>query len=60
MLCLNDDDLYMGMLGTNGKPHANYAVHECDVLVLVDARVADRAVVKPYKLERRNINHRSY
>ena len=50
----NDDDLYMGMLGTNGKPHANYAVHECDVLVLVGARVADRAVVKPYKLERRN------
>lgn len=50
----NDDPLYMGMLGTNGKPHANYAVHECDVLVLVGARVADRAVVKPYKLERRN------
>ena len=50
----NDDPLYMGMLGANGKPHANYAVHECDVLVLVGARVADRAVVKPYKLERRN------
>lgn len=50
----NNDDLYMGMLGANGKPHANYAVHECDVLVLVGARVADRAVVKPYKLERRN------
>ena len=50
----NEDPLYMGMLGTNGKPHANYAVHECDVLVLVGARVADRAVVKPYKLERRN------
>lgn len=50
----SDDPLYMGMLGTNGKPHANYAVHECDVLMLVGARVADRAVVKPYKLERRN------
>lgn len=50
----NDDPLYMGMLGTNGKPHANYAVHECDALMLVGARVADRAVVKPYKLERRS------
>lgn len=52
--CLPNDDVnYLGMLGTNGKPHANYAVHECDVLMLVGARVADRAVVKPYKLERR-------
>jgi acetolactate synthase-1/2/3 large subunit len=50
----NEDPLYMGMLGTNGKPHANYAVQECDVLMLVGARVADRAVVKPYKLERRS------
>ncbi|MCR4671812.1 MAG: biosynthetic-type acetolactate synthase large subunit [Lachnospiraceae bacterium] len=50
----SDDPHYMGMLGTNGKPYANYAVAECDVLMLVGARVADRAVVKPYKLERRN------
>ena len=49
----NADPLYLGMLGTNGKPHANYAVSECDVFMLVGARVADRAVVKPYKLERR-------
>jgi acetolactate synthase-1/2/3 large subunit len=42
------------MLGTNGKPYANYAVAECDVFMLVGARVADRAVVKPYKLERRS------
>ena len=40
--------------------NANYAVHECDVLVLVGARVADRAVVKPYKLERRNTTIVSY
>lgn len=50
----NDNPYYLGMLGNNGKPHANYAVHECDVLMLVGARVADRAVVKPYKLERRS------
>ena len=50
----NADPLYLGMLGTNGKPYANYAVAECDVFMLVGARVADRAVVKPYKLERRS------
>ena len=50
----SDDRHYMGMLGANGKPYANYAVSECDVLMLVGARVADRAVVKPYRLERRN------
>ena len=50
----NTDPLYLGMLGTNGKPYANYAVAECDVFMLVGARVADRAVVKPYKLERRS------
>ena len=50
----SESPLYMGMLGTNGKPHANYAMAQCDVLMLVGARVADRAVVKPYRLERRN------
>ncbi len=50
----NENPMYMGMLGTNGKPYANYAVQACDVLMIVGARVADRAVVKPYKLERRS------
>ena len=50
----NADPLYLGMLGTNGKPYANYAVAECDVFMLIGAGVADRAVVKPYKLERRS------
>ena len=49
----NDSPFYMGMLGENGKPHANYAVSECDVFMLVGARVANRAVVRPYRLERR-------
>ncbi len=48
-----DDPMYMGMIGTNGKPYANYALQECDLLMLVGARVADRAVIKPYRLERR-------
>ncbi len=46
--------LYLGMLGENGKPYANYAVSECDVFMLVGARVANRAVVRPYRLERRD------
>jgi len=48
-----DSSLYLGMLGENGKPHANYALSECDVFMLVGARVANRAVVRPYRLERR-------
>lgn len=50
----NEDPYYFGMLGTNGKPYANYAVGACDLLMLVGARVADRALVRPYRLERRN------
>lgn len=39
--------LYFGMVGNNGKPCANRAMHECDTLILVGARVADRAVNRP-------------
>lgn len=39
--------LYFGMVGNNGKPYANKAMQECDTLVLVGARVADRAVNRP-------------
>ena len=45
--------LYFGMLGNNGKPYANKAVGNADLLMIVGARVADRAVPKPEKLERR-------
>ena len=39
--------LYFGMVGNNGKIYANRAMHECDTLILVGARVADRAVNRP-------------
>lgn len=44
--------LYFGMLGSNGKPYANRAVQESDVMVIVGARVADRAITMPTHLER--------
>ena len=45
--------LYFGMLGNNGKPYANKAVERADLLIVVGARIADRAVQKPEHLARR-------
>lgn len=39
--------LYFGMVGNNGTPYANKAMNQCDVLIMVGARVADRAVSQP-------------
>lgn len=39
--------LYYGMVGNNGKPYANRAMNESDLLIMVGARVADRAVNQP-------------
>lgn len=39
--------LYFGMVGNNGKPFANRAMNESDLLIMVGARVADRAVNQP-------------
>ena len=39
--------LYYGMVGNNGKPYANRAMNESDFLIMVGARVADRAVSQP-------------
>jgi len=41
------DPLYFGMVGNNGKSYANRAMQECDLLIMVGARVADRAVNQP-------------
>ena len=43
----SDDSLYFGMVGNNGKPYANKAMNESDLLIMVGARVADRAVNQP-------------
>lgn len=39
--------LYYGMVGNNGRPYANRAMNESDLLIMVGARVADRAVSQP-------------
>ena len=39
--------MYYGMVGNNGKPFANRAMNESDLLIMVGARVADRAVSQP-------------
>lgn len=42
-----EDPMYFGMVGNNGKPYANRAMNESDLLIVVGARVADRAVSQP-------------
>lgn len=39
--------LYMGMVGMHGKSLANQAIADADLLILVGARVSDRAVLLP-------------
>lgn len=39
--------LYMGMLGMHGKTIANQAITDSDLLIIVGARVSDRAVLLP-------------
>lgn len=43
--------LYFGMLGQSGDRTANAAVEESDLLILMGARVGDRAIRKPASLE---------
>ena len=46
-----DSDIYLGMIGSHGKPYANRAMNNADVIVLCGARVGDRAVSAPDILE---------
>ena len=43
----SDDPLYFGMIGNNGMPYANKAMQESDLLIVIGARIADRAVSSP-------------
>lgn len=45
--------LNFGMLGMHGQPSANRAINESDLLILIGARVGDRAVTTPGVLEKR-------
>ena len=47
----SDNPLYMGMLGMHGVKTANEAVSRCDTMLLIGARVGDRAVRSPKFLE---------
>lgn len=42
-----ESEFYFGMVGNNGKPYANRAMNESDLLIMIGARVADRAVNQP-------------
>ena len=42
-----EDPLYFGMVGNNGAPCANRAMNAADMIIMVGARVADRAVNQP-------------
>lgn len=42
-----DDPMYFGMVGNNGKLYANRAMNEADLIIMVGARVADRAISQP-------------
>ena len=43
----SEDPMHFGMIGNNGHPYANKAMKECDLLLMVGARVADRSVNQP-------------
>ena len=47
-----DHPLYFRMVGNNGKAYANRAMNESDLLIMVGARVADRAVNQPDMITR--------
>lgn len=50
----SDHELYLGMLGTHGKPVANRALHEADLVIVCGARLGDRAVAKPHQMSENN------
>jgi len=43
----SEHPLYYGMVGNNGAPCANRAMKEADLIMMIGARVADRAVNQP-------------
>ena len=45
-----EDSLYFGMIGTHGRKLANKAVQDCDLILMIGARVGDRAVKTPFSL----------
>lgn len=52
-----DDPLFYGMIGMHGVKSANYAINNCDLLILLGARVGDRAVTAISRLEGATVIH---
>jgi acetolactate synthase-1/2/3 large subunit len=51
-------ELNLGMLGSHGSYSANYAIYNADLLLIMGARVADRAMAKAQKIaEKAQIVH---
>lgn len=48
-----DHPLYMGMIGSFGTTCANKTLAHSDLLILVGARVANRAIISPHEIGRR-------
>ncbi|WMJ22109.1 biosynthetic-type acetolactate synthase large subunit [Paludicola sp. MB14-C6] len=44
--------LYYGMIGMNGSEIANHAMNQADVIILLGARVGDRAIMSPIGLSK--------
>ena len=42
-----NDDMFFGMVGNNGAAYANRAMNESDLIIMVGARLADRAISQP-------------
>ncbi|MBQ9384198.1 MAG: biosynthetic-type acetolactate synthase large subunit [Ruminiclostridium sp.] len=51
------DPLYFGMMGMHGVKPANYAASQCDLLILLGARMGDRAVTALGGLDETQIIH---
>ena len=49
--------LYYGMLGQSGSGAANYAMSRSDLLIIIGARVGDRAIQEPSELTDTTIVH---
>ncbi|MCR4650792.1 MAG: biosynthetic-type acetolactate synthase large subunit [Lachnospiraceae bacterium] len=50
-----DHPLCFGMVGNNGKVYANKAMNEADLIMMVGARVADRAISQPDLITRNKV-----
>lgn len=50
-----DHPLYFGMVGMHGKTIANQAISDADLLIIIGARVSDRAVLLPARVGKQTV-----